>query len=384
MSDEKFDILQQTEPVSEPESFATEALETEAAKSCDGAKAGELCDKRAPGETGTAETVSGNAGAGKAEAAKAGSDETRAGHETVKEKEHIETMEDYAKELEASFKRVREGDTVTGVVAGVTDDQVLVDLKYYAGGVIRKENVSQDPDFQLKQELHPGDKITATVLRPDDGEGNIELSMKAAAEHLVWEKLTAMLTDRTVVNVKIGEIVKSGAVAYLEGIRGFIPASKLAAGYVEDLEEYRGKTIEVTVITAEPETKRLVLSGKEPALAKLREEKNREIAKCRVGAVMEGTVDSIKPYGAFVNLENGLSGLVHISQISTQRIKHPSVVLKEGQTVKVKILSIEDNKIRLSMRAAEPEEERMTEDTHYQEAGKATTGLGALLKGLKL
>lgn len=295
-----------------------------------------------------------------------------------------ETMDDYAKELEASFKRVREGDTVTGIVAGVTDDQVLVDLKYYAGGVIKKENISRNPDFQIKQEIHPGDPVTATVLSTDDGEGNIELSMKAATEHLVWDKLVAMLNDRTVVSVKIAEIVKSGAVAYLEGIRAFIPASKLAAEYVEDLEEFNGRTIEATVITAEPEAKRLVLSGKEPALAKLREEKNRQIAKCQVGAIMEGTVDSLKPYGAFVNLENGLSGLVHISQISTQRIKHPGAVLKEGQTVKVKILSIEDNKIRLSIRAVEPQEVMNPEDAHYHEDGQATTGLGALLKGFKL
>ena len=105
-----------------------------------------------------------------------------------------------------------------------------------------------------------------------------------------------------------------------------------SAEYVEDFEEYNGKTIEVTVITADAEDKRLVLSGREPARAKLQAEKNKKIAKCEVGAIMEGTVDSLKEYGAFINLENGLSGLLHISQISNQRIKHPGVVLKEGQT----------------------------------------------------
>ena len=179
----------------------------------------------------------------------------------------VETMEDYAKELEASFKRVKEGDVLTGTVAGVTEDQVLVDLKYYAGGVINKENINGDPDFQLQAEIHPGDEITATVISTDDGEGNIELSMKEANENMLWDKFAAMLADRTIVNVKIAEIVKGGAVAYLEGVRAFIPASKLAAEYVEDLEEYNGKTIEATVITADPEAKKLVLSGKEPALS---------------------------------------------------------------------------------------------------------------------
>lgn len=298
--------------------------------------------------------------------------------------EHVETMEDYAKELEASFKRVREGDVLTGTVAGVLDDRILVDLKYYAGGVVKKENINGDPDFQLQKEIHPGDEVTATVIRTDDGEGNIELSMKEANEQRVWDKLAAMLEERTVVNVKIAEIVKSGAVAYLEGIRAFIPASKLAAEYVEDLEEYNGKTIEATVITADAQEKRLVLSGREPARAKLQAEKSKKIAKCEVGAVMEGTVDSIKPYGAFINLDNGLSGLLHISQISSQRIKHPGVVLKEGQTVKVKIISTADSKISLSMKAIEAEDEVADDTFDYQGDGEVTTGLGALLKGLKL
>lgn len=295
-----------------------------------------------------------------------------------------ETMADFEKELEASFKRVREGDVLTGTVVSVTEDQVLVDLKYYAGGVIDKENMSNDPEFNMVQEIHPGDEITATVISTDDREGNVVLSRKEANDQMAWEKFAAMLNDRTIVKVKIAEIVKGGAVAFLEGIRGFIPASKLAAEYVEDLQEYNGKTIDVTVITADEENRKLVLSGREPARLKLEDEKSRKIAKCEVGAVMTGTVDSLKDYGAFINLDNGLSGLLHISQISNQRIKHPGVVLKEGQEVKVKIISIKDNKISLSMKALDNEEEAQTEVFDYKEQGEAFTGLGSLLKGLKL
>lgn len=297
--------------------------------------------------------------------------------------EKVETMDDYKDELEASFKRVRKGDVLTGTVVNVKEDMILLDLKYFAQGVIQKEDINGDPDFHLIQEIHPGDEITAAVLSPDDGEGNVLLSAKQLGDQKAWEKLNALLNDRTVVNAKITEIVKGGAVAYLEGIRGFIPASKLAAEYVENLEEYNGKTIEVTVITADEENKKLILSGKEPALLKLNEEKNRKIAKCQAGAVMEGTVDSLKEYGAFINLENGLTGLLHISQISSQRIKHPGVVLKEGQKVKVKILSTADNKISLSMKAIEEDAELTEEVFDYQEAGSASTGLSSLLKGLK-
>lgn len=127
-----------------------------------------------------------------------------------------------------------------------------------------------------------------------------------------------------------------------------------------------------------------MLSGREVARQKRKEEKNARIAKCEVGAVMEGTVDSIMPYGAFIELENGLSGLLHVSRISKQRIKHPSVVLKEGQKVTVKIISTENNKISLSMKDLAEEPETETEVFDYKETGAATTGLGALLKGIKL
>ena len=140
------------------------------------------------------------------------------------------------------------------------------------------------------------------------------------------------------------------------------------------------------MITADPETRKLVLSARDILKERQEEEKAKRLEVYKAGDVVEGTVDSIKPYGAFVNLEEGLSGLLHISQISTQRIKHPSVVLKEGQKVKVKILSVTDGKISLSMRALETEKAEAEEriDFDYKGDGAISTGLGDLLKGLKL
>ena len=298
----------------------------------------------------------------------------------------METMDDFREELEASFKKIRVCDVVTGTVIDVTEDQVIVDLKTYADGVIRKEDLSEDPDFNMQDAVHPGDEITATVMATNDGEGNMVLSKKEANAVLAWDKLKKLMEERTVVKVKISEVVNAGAVAYLEGIRGFIPASRLSDEYVEDLKEWDGKTIEVTVITADEEERRLVLSGREPAREKKQAETNRKIEKCEVGAVMNGTVETIKPYGAFVALENGLTGLLHISQISTQRIKHPGAVLKEGQEVRVKILSTADNKISLSMKVlAEEAAEAESHSTYdYKEEGQASTGLAALLKNIKL
>lgn len=298
-------------------------------------------------------------------------------------KELVETMEDYAEELEASFKRLHEGDIVTGTVVAVTDDQVLVDLKYFAQGVIDRENLSNDPDFNMKEEIQTGDLLTATVIQTDDGEGNVVLSRKEANDRMTWEHFRQLLDERTPLEVTISEVVNGGAVAMVEGVRGFIPASRLDAAYVEDLDSWNGKKIPVLVIEADEEKKRLVLSGRELAREKQDAEKKSRIARCETGAIMEGTVETIKPYGAFVLLENGLSGLVHVSQMSKKRVENPGAVVKVGQKVTVKILSTANGKLSLSMKEVEPDEAPEEEVFNYHESGEATTGFAELLKGFK-
>ncbi len=203
---------------------------------------------------------------------------------------------------------------------------------------------------------------------------------------LAWDKLKEMLEQETVATVKIKESVPSGVVAYLEGIRAFIPASQLTLEYVEDTDEWIGKEIEVKVITADANAQKLVLSGKAVAKDAAIEARNHKISMIVPGSVLEGTVESLMPYGAFINLGDGLNGLVHISQICERRIKKPSEVLKEGQVVKVKVLNTNDNKISLSMKALE-EEMVDTEPVEELEAYSSTesigNSLGALLSGLK-
>ena len=294
-----------------------------------------------------------------------------------------ESMADFEKEIDASFRRVHVGDMVTGTVVSVSDDQVLVDLGTYVGGSINKENLSNDPEFNLKEEIHAGDEITATVIKMDDGSGNVVLSRKEANDKLTWEKLREMMNERTMVPVTILEAVKAGVTTKLEGMRAFIPASRISNSYVEDLNEWVGKTIDVTVIEADEEKKHLVLSGREAARAKEQEEKAAKISKCEVGSVMEGTVETIKPYGAFITLDNGLSGLCHVSQISKKRIPHTSAVLKEGQKVTVKVIAKKDGKLSLSMRETAPDEAPDDQVPAYENSDALTTTLGDLCKGLK-
>ena len=299
--------------------------------------------------------------------------------------EAVETMADYDEAITASLKPIHEGDILTGTIIGVSEEELTVDLGIYTDGVIRLEDASDDPDFTFR-DMEVGQEISATVIRRDNAQGRIQLSLKAAASVLGWERLQQLQKDQSNIKVKVSEAVKSGVTAYVEGIRGFIPASKLSLNYVENLDEWVGREIEVRVVTADPEEKRLILSAKEILREKEAEERKTRVSNVQVGLVTEGTVESLMPYGAFVNLGNGLSGLVHISQISQQRIKHPGSVLKEGQKVKVKVIGVNDGKISLSMKALEDVTAKEIEEETFEmpETEEATTSLGSLFKNIKL
>ena len=296
------------------------------------------------------------------------------------------TMDDYAEELEASFKKIEEGDILTGTVIAVTDDEIILDLKYYAEGVIKIEDYSREPGFNAKEQVHVGDEVSATVVRKDDGRGNIQLSRVEANDVLAWDKLRQLKEEKTVLDVKVAEVVNAGVTAYVEGIRGFIPASKLALHYVENLDEYLNKTIQVQVFDLDEEKERLILSAKEVLREKAEEERKAKISNVEVGFVTEGTVESLQSYGAFVSLGNGLSGLVHISQISQKRIKHPSAVLAVGDKVKVKVIAIKDGKLSLSMKALDDvaAKEIEEETVELPKSEELTTSLGELFAKLKL
>ena len=299
----------------------------------------------------------------------------------------METMNDFREELEASLRELHVGDIVDGTVIGVNEEGVTVDLKSYTQGFIRPQDMSNDPSFSLTQDVHEGDEIKAKIIKIDNGSGSIALSRKAAIDVLAWDKLKEMMDNKEVIKVQILETVKAGVVTYVEGIRAFIPASQLSDAYVENTSEWIDKDVDVRIITCDPEKKRLVLSGREVARDRRREERRRRIDAMQVGTVLEGTVETIKPYGAFVDLGDGISGLVHVSQLSQKRVENPAEVVKEGEKVKVRITKVADGKISLSMKALEDapvqEKEEAVDISLYTTKENATTNLGELLKGLK-
>lgn len=299
-----------------------------------------------------------------------------------------ETMADFEKELEASFRKLNEGDVVEGVITGVDENAVYLDINYHAQGIVRREDYSDDPSFSL-QSVPVGDTVKAVVLSEDDGEGNVALSVKEASKALAWETVKRYMEEGTVLTLKVGGIVNKGVIVYVEGLRGFIPASHLDIGYVEDTNTYLGKTVDAKVITADEAKDRLVLSVKDVLFDRRREEKEQKINAVVPGSILSGKVETLKPYGAFIDLGDGLSGLVHISQIANKRIESPGEVLKAGQEVKVKVLKVENGKLSLSIKAAQDEDPTAAAvdekpSVSYKDEGSASTGLGALLAGIKL
>ena len=195
---------------------------------------------------------------------------------------------------------------------------------------------------------------------------------------LAWEKIKELYENQETLDVTVSGIVNKGVIALVEGVRGFIPASRLSLSHVDDLNPWLGRELKVRIITADAENDKLVLSAREILKEQRDAEKKLKVAEIKEGEVLTGKVETIKDYGAFV------SGLVHISQISLDRIKHPSVVLKEGQEVQVKVIGNKDGKISLSMKALLQEKEQ-EEEVHVEipEAEEIGTSMGDLLKKFK-
>ena len=223
---------------------------------------------------------------------------------------------------------------------------------------------------QLEEEEEPA------ILTPEEEE-----------EQNAWTYLKELKANGETVKMKVKEAVPAGVIGTVEGIRAFIPVSKITTAHVENTEEWVGKSIEAEIITLDKENKKLVLSGRAVAERKEAAVLSEKIKELSVGEIVEGTVETIQTYGAFVKLENGLTGLVHVSQVVSRRIKTPFEVLKVGQKVRAKILKLEDGKISLSMKALEEignSSDETVETEKYNSNESIGTSLGSLLSGIKL
>lgn len=261
-----------------------------------------------------------------------------------------QSMGDLLKQY-GTIERLYPGDVVEGVVISSNNDEVMVNINYMADGILPK---SELPDGNPR-DFSEGQKLKVYILKLDDGDGNVLLSLKKAYEIIVWDEFQKMFDEHQTFDVKIKEAVKGGVVGYFNGTPVFIPASQLAITYVEDLSSYVGMILEIELTEYQMATKKVVGSHKNILKKKLEAKKTDQISRINVDDEITGTVVRLADYGAFVDL-GGIDGLIHISQMSWRRVKHPSEILKVGDVVDVVVLKVEREKEKVSLKLAKVQE----------------------------
>ncbi|MDF2839347.1 MAG: 4-hydroxy-3-methylbut-2-enyl diphosphate reductase [Clostridia bacterium] len=251
-------------------------------------------------------------------------------------------------EYEKSFKSLYSGDTVTGKVIFVTDDEVMVDIGYKSDGIIKKEEFTWDHELSLKDLIKPGDEVESKIVNMNDGEGNVVLSKKLVDADKNWYKIEYAYNEKSAVDAVIKSVVKGGVVAETFGIKAFIPASLIDIRYAEDLSQYVNTKVKAYVAEYDKEKRKVILSRKE-YLRKEREVAEKEVFNTiQEGQKVKGEVKRLTDFGAFVDI-GGVDGLIHVSELSWNRIKHPSEVVKPGQVVEAIVLKVDNEKKKISL-----------------------------------
>ncbi len=249
------------------------------------------------------------------------------------------------------------GDIVEGPVIAIEKSGVYIDLPPYGTGIIYGREYISARDVVKKMNI--GDKVSAKVVDVDNKEGYIELSLKEARQALIWSEAEELIKNKTALELPIQEANKGGLIISWQGIVGFLPASQLKTEHyprvadgdkdkiLEELKKMVGQKISVCMISALPKEGKLIFSEKSPE----HKEKEKIIGKYKIGDEVSGTVTGMVDFGVFVKLEEGLEGLVHISEINWSLVGDPRLLFKVGEKVKVKIIEIKENKISLSLKA---------------------------------
>lgn len=283
------------------------------------------------------------------------------------------SMEDFMDEIDASLRLPRTGEIVDGKVHQVTDREVIVNMGCKKDGILPVEEITLEEGQKLTDLFKEGDEIQAKVIKTDDGDGGILLSKKKLEINEHWNEINEALENKTIITVKVVKQVNGGVIAAYKEVTGFIPLSQLSDKFVENADEFMGQTLDVKVTRVDQKRGRAVFSHK----IVLNEEKQKKIAAIweglHVDDIVEGTVMRFTDYGAFVDL-GGIDGLLHISEISWGKLKHPQEVLQIGDTVKVKILSMneEKGKISLGLKQTIPEPWSVIDEKY--EVGQVVSG----------
>ncbi|WP_094546666.1 bifunctional 4-hydroxy-3-methylbut-2-enyl diphosphate reductase/30S ribosomal protein S1 [Petroclostridium xylanilyticum] len=267
------------------------------------------------------------------------------------EKENLKTNDaemSFAEAFEQSLITLNTGDIVKGTVIGVSNNEVYVDLGFKSDGIIHISELTDDPSVSPEDIVKVGDEIEVFVVRVDDGEGNVLLSKKKLDSIKGWEMIESSFNNKATVKGKVIEIVNGGIIVLVNGIRVFVPASQVSDRYVSDLNGFLKQNVSLHIIDLNKKKKRAVGSVR----AVIEEEKEKKAEEfwnnVEVGKRYSGVVKKLTDFGAFVDL-GGVDGLIHISELSWSKIKHPSEVLKEGDVAEVYISELDKEKKRISL-----------------------------------
>ena len=256
--------------------------------------------------------------------------------------------ENFAELLEQSIKTLNTGDKVTGVVTGIGNTEVQVDLGTKHAGYIPYDEVSADPSVKPEDILHVGDEIEVFVVRVNDQEGTVQLSKKKLDGMKVWDEMATFVEEKTTVEGVITEENKGGLVANVKGVRVFIPASQSGIAKGGDMTGQVGKTVKLKVTEVNRARRRVIGSIRAVSSEERKAAQEKIWSNIEVGAKYHGTVKSLTSYGAFVDI-GGVDGMVHVSELSWNRIKNPAEVVKVGDEIDVYVISFDPEKHKISL-----------------------------------
>ena len=259
-------------------------------------------------------------------------------------------------EIDESTRLPKPGEIIEGTVIEVRDDEVIVNMGCKKDGILRKNEVTLEEGQTLADVFKEGDQIEAKVMKSDEGEGGISLSKKKLEMNENYKELKEFLDSKETIRVKFIRAVNGGIIAQYKQVTGFVPMSQLSDRYIEKADEFIGKEADVKVIRVDDRRNRAVFSRKAVLVDEKRKQVEEIWANLIVGDIVEGKVMRFTDYGAFVDI-GGVDGLLHISEISWGKLKHPQEVLSIGDIINVKILALneEKGKISLGLKQTQPE-----------------------------
>lgn len=270
------------------------------------------------------------------------------------------------------LKSFRKGEIINGKVVSVSNDEIIVNIGHFADGIVSRNEISNDEDFDISS-IKAEDEIYVMVISTDDGYGNVVLSKKRADAIKAWDKLEDRFNNGKTFEVKIKEEVKGGLIAFVDGVRLFMPASQCGAKRVEDLRSLVGKTLEVKLIEFNREDRKVVISRRVVEEAQIKANEMKALRAIKVGEVKTGKVTKILKFGAFVNID-GVEGLIHINDLAWTRVRKVEDILSVGDKVEVYIKEVDTARDRLSLSLKDLCENPWTKFAKENQIGETVEG----------